>query len=391
MKKIIYLMAIMMVLASISVAAKPEIRASILRYEPTPAEQGNTFDVWVQLSNEGTKAEKVALKFVPEYPFSLPGEETGYVDIGELSSTEDYVEKVTIYTDVNAPNGDRTIKFWYKYESENWIQLDGTITLQTQNAAIIVKEYTVSPEQVMPGQEAVVTMTLQNNGAIGVKNVDVQLDLGEDFSTLGTGSVQRIRSIAPGREEQVSFRIASDTNTEVKLYNIPVEIDYMDTRNKEYETTAKISMKMNAEPEIYMIVDETEFPAEKAPGKVGLQVINKGIVNIKYTTVTLLPADEYEILSPSTLEYVGNLDNDDFETVEFMIKPNKENPTLDVKLEFKDPYNVDFTRDYKLPVKIFTAQELGKGGFPWGTMVVLLISAGIAVYFWRRHKKKSKK
>ena len=67
MKKLILLL----LLCATSVYAVPEISASILKYEPTPAEQGRTIDVWVQLSNAGTKAEKVVLKFEPEYPFSL--------------------------------------------------------------------------------------------------------------------------------------------------------------------------------------------------------------------------------------------------------------------------------------------------------------------------------
>ena len=393
MKKTIYLLMMMLILSSVAVMAKPEVGATILRYEPAPAEQGNTFDVWVQLSNEGTTAKNVAVKFVPEYPFSLPGEETGYVNVGELTSTEDYVAKFTIYADVNAPNGDKDIKFWYKYDSENWIQLESVVTLQTQNAALIVKDYAVTPDKVVPGQEAEVTMTLKNIGAIGVKNIDVQLDLADipQFSTLGTGSVQRIQTIAPGREAELKFRLASDTSTEVKLYSIPVQIDYMDNKNKDYSREAKISMIMNAEPEIYLLVDEANFPSKKQPGTVAVQVINKGIADIKYATLRLVPSGHYDILSQSELEYVGNLDNDDFETVEYMIKPNVDEPVLTLELDFKDPYNVDFTRKYSLPVKIYTDAELGKASSPWGTILLVLIIAGAGIYFWRRHKKKKAK
>ncbi|MBW3019585.1 hypothetical protein KY329_05370, partial [Candidatus Woesearchaeota archaeon] len=384
------LLLLALVLLSVNVAARSEVRASVLRYSPTPAEQGNTFEVWIQLANEGTQADNVAVQFVSEYPFSLPEGEDVFEEVGTIPATEDVVVKYNVYVDVNAPSGERTIKFQYRYDSDNWIQIEAPITLQTQDAALIVKDYAIQPAQVAPGQEAKITMTLQNVGRIGVKNVDVSLDLLNKFSTLGTGSVQRISSIGAGKEAQVTFTLASDISTEVQLYNLPVNIKYLDDRNKQYETSAKISLAMNAPPEIDLMVDSTDFSSKTAPGEVGIKIVNKGVVNIKYATVTLVSTDDYKVLSPSNQEYVGNLDNDDYETVNFMIKPNVKDPVLTVTLEFKDPYNKNFMQQYQLPLRIFTARELGKAKSPWGTIIfVVIIAAGI-FWWWRRKKKKKK-
>lgn len=385
------LVIMLLAVLSISVSARSQVSASILRYEPAPAEQGNVFDVYVQITNVGTQAKDVAIQFVPEYPFTL-ADERSYRDIDVIGATEEVIEKFSVIADVNAPNGEHDIKFLYKYDSENWIQLEEPITLETQNAALIVKEYAVEPEQIIPGQTAKVTLKLENIGSISVKNVDVQLDLDDSkFSTIGTGSVQRLSTIGAGRQAVVTFNIASDTSTEVKLYNIPVMISYQDTKNKEYDTTAKISMLMNAEPAIEVIVDEAQFPAQKTPGIVSLQVINRGIGNIKYATMRLIGSPEYEILSPSNLAYVGNLDSDDFENVDFKIKPKVENPEIQVELEYKDEYNVDFKESYTLPMKIFSAKELGKSSTPW--MLILFVIAAVivgVVYFRKRMKKHAK-
>src|SRR3989344_3148016 len=133
MNKIIILTIIAILMTANAYALKgAEVKASILRYNPTPAEQGNTVDVWIQLSNAGTKADQVSIKFVPEYPFSLPQGQSEDIDAGSVAATENKVIKFTLFVDSNAPNGDSKIKFSYKYSSVNdWIQLEAPISLET--------------------------------------------------------------------------------------------------------------------------------------------------------------------------------------------------------------------------------------------------------------------
>ena len=174
----------------------------------------------------------------------------------------------------------------------------------------------------------------------------------------------------------------------MKLYSIPVELSFQDERNKEYTDTAKISLAVNAPPELSLSVDSTDFASKTSPGTVTLKVVNKGVVNVKYLSVTLAQTGDYEILSPSNEEYVGNLDNDDFETVDFVIKPLVENPRLSVNVQFKDPYNLDFAQSYTMPLRIITDKDLGKSSTPIGTIAVLVLLAAGGAYWYRRHKKK---
>lgn len=384
--------AAMLLLLSMSAFAigGAEVKASILRYEPTPAEQGNTVDIWVQLLNAGTKADRVSIKFDPEFPFTLPEGQEQEIDVGVIAATEAKVVKFTVYVDPTAPNGDRDIKFLYKYSSaDEWVYLETPIAIETQNAALVIDDYSVEPQLVTPGQSATVKMKLTNVGKIDIKNLDVSLDLNDStFSTIGSGTKKRINSVPSGKSAVVSFTLASDTSTQVKLYSIPVELSFQDERNKEYTDTAKISLTVNAQPELSLSVDSTDFESSTKPGTVTLKVVNKGVVNVKYLSVTLAQTGDYEILSPSNEEYVGNLDNDDFETVDFVIKPLAENPRLAVNVQFKDPYNVDFTQSYTLPFRIITDKDLGKSSSPIGTIVVLVLIAAGGIYWYRKRKKK---
>jgi len=389
MKKIIAIVMFLLMAFSVSAVGGAMVKASILRYDPTPAEQGRTVDVWVQLTNPGTAASKVAAKFVPEYPFSLPEEAQGEFELGTIAATESKVQKFTVFVDSSAPNGDNMIKFQYRYSSDQWIELETPITLQAKGAVLVVDSYKVTPSPVIPGQTVIVELELRNAGRLAVKNVDVSIDLtDEKFSTIGTGTKQRVSYIGIGETEKVTFQLASDTSTEVKVYNIPVTFAYEDERNTAYTDTAKISLVVNAKPEISLTVDSTKFDSKKVPGTVSLKVVNKGVVNLKYMTVRLVQTDQYEVLSPSNEAYVGNLDSDDFETVDFTVKPLVDGPRLSVQLEFKDPYNMDFSQQYDLPLRIITAKELGQKKTPWVAIVVgLLVVAGI-IYWWRKGKKK---
>lgn len=390
MKKLFVALLLTLALAVVVRAAGgPMISASILRYEPTPAEQGNTVDVWVQLSNAGTVAEKVAVKFVPDYPFSLPPNAVEEVDVGTIAATESKVVKFTVYVDPNAPNGDQTITFLYRYKFDQWLEFEAPISVQTQNAVLVIDKFEVSPSQILPGQTAKVDIVLKNMGRIGVKNVDVGFDLSTaPFSTVGTGTKKRIDLISSGESVTVSFVLASDPSTEVKLYQVPVTLSYQDDRNKMFNDTGKIGIRINAEPEISLIVDKTDFASKRKPGTVSLKIINKGVVDMKYVNVRVVQTPEYEVLSTSNEQYVGNLDSDDYETVDFIIKPLVDSPRMSVVLEFKDPYNVDFKQEYNLPVRIITQSDLGKGGFPWGVVIVVILLVAGGVYWYKRKKRK---
>ncbi len=377
-------------LFTLSVQAAPEITASVLRYEPTPAEQGNTIDVWIQLNNAGTKAERVSIEFVPEYPFSLPEGQIGRIDIGELAATETKVVKFAVFVDSSAPNGDRDITFQYKFASEaSWAQFESPITIETQDAGIVIEDYNVNPSPAIPGQIIELNMKLRNTGRIAVKNVDVSIELEDGkFSTVESGAKKRIELIPAGSSANMVFKLASDTSTEVKVYSIPLRLSFQDERNKRYTETAKVSVIVNAEPELALTVDSTRFESKKKPGTVSLKIVNKGVMNLKYVTVRLVKTPDYEILSSSNEEYVGNLDSDDFETVDFVVEPLVKNPRLAVQLEFKDSYNKDYSQRYELPLRIITASDLGEDKNYLPIIIILLIAAAGAAYwkFWRKRK-----
>ena len=387
MKKVLAVVLVVVFAFCASALGGADVKASLLRYDPAPAEQGNVFDVWVQLSNVGTKADQVSLKFVPVYPFSVPEGQNEEVDVGVIAAREVKVVKFSVYVDDSAPNGNKDLRFLYKFSSKNeWVQFEAPVALETQNAVVVIDEYEVKPSPVIPGQMAVVELGLRNAGKVDVKNVDVTIDLHESkFSTMRSGTKKRVDFIRAGETKKVSFQLASDTSTEVKLYNVPLSLSYQDERNRQYQDSAKVSLMVNAPPDLVVSVASTKFDKKNKPGTVSLKIVNKGITNVKYVYVHLL-GGSYELLSPSNAEYVGNLDSDDFETVDFVIRPLVQEPVLRVQVDFKDPYNVDTSKVYELKLRIITDADLEQGNSVVGWIIAGLILLGGVVY-WKYGRK----
>ena len=118
-------------IAGLSAAADaystPDVKVSVLKYDPSPAEQGRVADVWAQVNNKGTTVQDVNLQFVPKYPFSLAEGQNSEVNISTIAATEQKVVKFVAFIDSAAQNGEQNITFRYRYSS-----ISGWITVQTQ-------------------------------------------------------------------------------------------------------------------------------------------------------------------------------------------------------------------------------------------------------------------
>jgi len=396
MKKILLVsMMVLMVLFAVSVSAAkkgPFVSADILKYEPSPVEPGNVMEVWVSVTNDGTTSENFEIEFVPEFPFELGPGEDELKSLSALPQGENAIIKFLIYVDPKAPTGDKDIKFNYKYSAApQWAQLKSPISIKTTGAILNIETYKTVPDVSKPGDTIEVELFFRNSGSLDIKDVDVTLNIESGFSTIGSGNSKRIAFISAGGVASVKFSMIADTSAEIKVHSIPVSLKFKDNRGASYSQDTRFSLVMAAEPELTAVVDSTTISSENMPGTVTLKVINKGIMDLKYLNMRLASTEQYEVLSASNEAYIGNLDSDDFETVDFIIKPKSKNVQLWAIVEFKDSYNKEYERQFYLPLRVFSAAELGTGAsklpFIIGTIVVLAI---VSYLIYRRFKKARK-
>lgn len=394
-KTILSLIIILLVVVSAAnvLAARqgPLITADILKYEPAPVEPGGYVEVWVSVNNEGTTSENFKVEFFPEYPFSLADGEDEVKTLKALPQGENAVLKFRLIIAHDAPNQDMPIKFQYQFgESLVWTRLEGDISIRTAGAILTVDEYTTTPEKIQPGDFITVDIALKNGGKITVKDIDITLELDESvMAPIGSGNTKRIKEILPGETGKVSFTLIADTSAEIKVYSVPLMLKYKDIRNNAYLDETRISLIMSAEPDLMVVVDSSGISAPEKPGTVALKVINKGIMDLKYLNARLVSTEQYEVLSPSNEDYIGNLDSDDFETVEFIIKPKTKDVRLNIIVDFKDTYNKEYSRIFDLPLRVISKSELGESkSYTWTIAIAAVVLVVIGYWWYRRRKKK---
>ena len=93
--------------ATVFAGPGPQVKVSLLKFSPTPAEPGSIVDVWLQLTSPSVPVDDVELKLVDEFPFSVPSSQTSIVSVGRIAGSETRVVKVSLLVDGSAPNGDR--------------------------------------------------------------------------------------------------------------------------------------------------------------------------------------------------------------------------------------------------------------------------------------------
>ncbi len=387
----------MMLLAALSAVAfagiqTSQVTVSQMKYEPAPAEPGSYIDVYVKVQNEGLTTEDFTIKAAPEYPFSLAETEQEEKMLGRLPAGEDATITYRIEVDIGSRSETKNLTFYYKYQKQpNWVKFEYPINIQTQDASLTVEEYKVEPQVIKPGERAAITILLKNNGRIGIKNIDVTISPDIDknkFSIVGSGTTKRLPNIWPDEKKSVVFDVVADTTAQAKVYTIPVNLSFSDVRNRAKSVEGKLTLLIGAAPELRASIDKTSLRREEMQGTVVVKIINSGITDLKYLNVILEKSDEYEILSPSQESYVGNLDSDDFETVEYTIKAKTKTPVIKLVSSFKDPYNKDFKTSYALPLQIRSEKELGKKSRTPLLALVLIAVAIIAYVIYRRKKRR---
>src|SRR3989344_1159143 len=195
------------------------------------------------------------------------------------------------------------------------------LMLPLVDAQIAVRSFDAIPDEVSPGNQVKLSITLENVGDDAIRNILVKLDLSQvPFAPLHSSSEKIIDKIREDNEETVYFDLVVLPDASPQIYKIPVELSYNGTVK-----TSLISLEVSAEAKLDVILEESEIIKVNDNGEVTLKFVNNGLTHIKFLKVTLQDSQNYEILSTKSL-YIGEVDVDDFDTEKFMIISKVKNP-----------------------------------------------------------------
>ncbi len=385
-----------------------KIIVSLTKQEPDPVEPGQQMEITFKLDNEGSIANGVIFEFLPEYPFSLVPGETSQRNLGDLASSQDgersVIVKYKLRVDSAASEGSHEISARYKTEGfESWVKVEGfSVSIRIPDPALTVEKFFTTPEITAPGEKTKLSIGLKNYATSLLRNIKVTLNLDSTtsgampFSPIGSTNEKIFTLLEPGGNLPVEFSLLVDPDAQSKVYKIPVKFQYSDILNKNYSKTLSVSVVVGSVPDIAVYIDSTKVYTPGDTGEVTVKIVNKGLNDIKFLNANLDKADGYKLLSPAGV-YVGNIDSDDYETVDYKIgvdRKKAEKVTFPLTIEYKDATNQNYKKSVTLEMPLYTSYEAKRLGLVEssnGLIIIIILIAAVAGFFGYRSWKKRKK
>ncbi len=421
---IILLILVVTITSAVAIEA-PAINITLMNQDPDPVGPGEYVELRfaVQNTKPGTVAEDFQIELVPEYPFSVDPSENVLRNLGDLPALGDgsnvFVIKYTVRVAQDAVEGNIPVKVRYKHGLLPWVTREFDVQIQTLDANLAIVSISSDPEKIKPGEEASVKIKVKNMADSTLKDVTLKLDLTYSaiidslsattasdkiaafenlpFAPIGSATEQKIYSLDAGEEHEFEYNLIAYSDAESQIYKIPIEISYYDELETQYTKEDVIGLIVGTKPDLSVIVDESELYVGNRQGTVTIRFINKGFSDVKFLDVTIENTDEIEVLSAKEV-YVGNVDSDDYETVDFDIYlkngASREETTvmIPLKVEYRDTNNNIYHEEIDIDMRILSPEKLGiqtgNNGF-W--ILVLIVIAVVGFIWYRRSKKKKKK
>ncbi len=406
-KTIIGIIMVMMLSFNIAAAVESaELSTTLLSYSPVPAEPGSIITVNIKVLNDGdASASNAAIEFVDNYPFSVSEESEKLKSIGRLAEQEDYLAEYRVRIDGAAREGTNYLKVRYIIDqnSDNWFEKEIAVTVQAVQKTVSINKVEIVPEVLKPGEKANVQIKVKNLATSDLRDVGITLSLAQivlgttvvdlPFAPVGSSIEKRISYLRSGETADFDFVLQSYPTATGGIYKIPLSLEYTDDDGNDYSSIDLIGVAIRGEPDIMVQIDSSNLRSDNGKGDIIFSITNKGFDEIKFLTVKLTETDEFEVLSTSNEEYLGNVDSDDYETADFEVKmkgTGTSKVTFPVEISFKDALNEEYTIQKDLTLPLISTSDAGEEKSNTGTYIfiaIVVVIIGFVVYRKMRKKK----
>ena len=269
------------------------------------------------------------------------------------------------------------------------IDLTRQLRLEYGNVMRIDKIGT-EPSQIAPGLGGNLTVKLRNAGDTEIKDVRVTITPPAGISFLDDVSKRKIATMAPGGTQDLSFNLIISPTMDEGVYSSYISIDYLNKIGQEKEDNDTFAIIVKSQPKLFVKIDDSEIYKGNGIGDVTITFVNNEVADIKFLTVELEDSQDYDIVSTNKM-YIGDLDSDDFESVDFTMKliNEKDYVTLPLKITYKDALNNDYTQNVNVDLRVRDASDLGNGGLSSTIILIIIIAIAVVIWLiWRAIKKR---
>lgn len=294
----------------------------------------------------------------------------------ELRGQTTAVLKVTAtYTDVNGQSYDSAFELTFPVvpTSSGGAAATATPTPTTtptpgprQRPQLLVTSNTTDPEQLQPGNQFTLFMTVENMGQANARNVTLILGGGSgggsttdgtpepgglsgaggtftEFAPIGSSNVSTIGDMAVGDSRAVAQQLIVNTTTKPGAYPVKVSFVYTDEKGVGYVDDQVITLLVYQTPQVEMGFYTAPPPLFAGQqGSLPLQLVNTGRNSVVFGNFSVT-AENSDLINNAI--FVGALEPGGFFPLDALITPFEAGP-LDLLL------SVNYTDDFSRPAVI---------------------------------------
>lgn len=386
-------LAILLILALMAASASAQLiprgsalNATLLYYQPVPAQPGDTIDVWIQVANNGGSASAPGtLTILDSGPFTPQSASDRESSFPQIPSRESFLVKAQVQVDKNANEGMASLKVRISEQGTGSTQEASLpLTIIGRESALSIVETRADPAEVLPGSAVTISILVENVGETAVRNVEASLGLGNvSLAPQGSSASKTIRELRGGERHTFTFTLASSPDAAVDTYRLPLSLTYNDERGNEKSQSEAIGITIGAEPELLVYVDSVEAAGEDT--NVVIRLVNTGLAEIKLVQLRILPAQGVSVKSPSQVTYVGNIDEDDYETAEVTLGIGEDRANVSVQVVYRDALNRQYEEQHLLMIDPPEVERSVSAGV-W--VALAIVAVGLGVWLFRRRRRR---
>ncbi len=367
-----------------------DLGVSLKEISPATVAPGNEFFITFAVSNSFGRELSASFKLKEKTPFEVQGKKA----ILQLKPFETKTLTYRVIAASGTESGDYPLKLQYEAEDDEFEETF-TVRVLAIESTLAIDKVESEPQVAAPGQSVTVVVKVKNLASYALKDISLKLELTDallPFAPKDSSTEQKIISLDDGQSKEVVFTLTSLAEAEPKIYKLPLTITYYDEFAREYSKSDLIGVELGEKPELSLSMEENKLVLGQ-PSALTVKIVNQGLAGVKFLNLEVVNSKQAEVIGTTSF-YLGNLDSDDFETVELRVLPKASKINLPLTLKYKSADNQEQVQKINLAVKAYTLEEAKKLGLVksssfWIWAIVLVVLVGV-VWLIRRMRKKKK-
>ncbi len=382
----------------------PILVSQATNYEPFPVEPGELFDFWVRVENPGAprylEIPGVECQLVQRFPFA-PAEPSDELRrfVGTLGPSQVALLKFKMRADENAASGKNDLTLRCRTSSVDWTSIDLGVFVQVRDPVLSVEGVNATPAEFVPGGSGSLEVTLENKASVSLRNVQVKLDLSSPSlpvspeKSSGDAFIERV----PAKQKGVAaFSLITSPSAEAGVYKLPGSLAYQDDSGTKFARNFTLAVVVDSPPNVLFSLERSDVLRPGSKGKAVIAVTNRGLSDVKRLAVSFGKGAGYELLSAPT-SYLGDIDRDDFETVEIELFVSAQGGELAVPVtySFLDAFNRGFEKSEFVSLRVYSPSEVAAlqleqatGGLNYLLIAAIVLVLAYLAFRWYSHRRR---